>query len=36
VVAKPFAGVVNLAVIDASGAPFVDLAQEAAMAFARD
>ena len=34
--AKPFAGVLNLAVVDASGTPFVELAQEAAMTFARD
>jgi hypothetical protein len=31
--AKPFRGVVN---VDVTGKPFVDLAQEARMAFARD
>jgi hypothetical protein len=38
--AKPFRGVINVdvtrAAVDASGAPFVDLAAEARTAFLRD
>ena len=35
---KPFKGVINVDItdIDVSGEPFVDLAEEARMAFARD